>query len=125
MNQMSQLIGLEANVLGANRGSLEIINTMLNVSMNGMIKTQIMYRCNLNSKQLQGYLNLLLKWGMLERKKSLVTRRSIYTSTERGRKFVSTYAELSALFDNMNIQEVIDDPDDGSSISFVSEKMES
>jgi predicted transcriptional regulator len=125
MNQMSQLIGLEANVLGANRGSLEIINTMLNVSVNGMIKTQIMYRCNLNSKQLQGYLNLLLKWGMLERKKSLVTRRSIYTSTERGRKFVSTYAELSALFDNMNIQEVIDDPDDGSSISFVSEKMES
>ena len=122
---MSQLIGLEANVLGANRGSLEIINTMLNVSVNGMIKTQIMYRCNLNSKQLQGYLNLLLKWGMLERKKSLVTRRSIYTSTERGRKFVSTYAELSALFDNMNIQEVIDDPDDGSSISFVSEKMES
>jgi predicted transcriptional regulator len=125
MNQMSQLIGLEANILGANRGSLEIINTMLNVSMNGMIKTQIMYRCNLNSKQLQGYLNLLLKWGMLERKKSLITRRSIYTSTERGRKFVSTYAELSALFDNMNIQEVIDDPDDGSSISFVSEKMES
>ncbi|MGA2874723.1 MAG: winged helix-turn-helix domain-containing protein [Nitrososphaerales archaeon] len=122
---MSQLIGLEANILGANRGSLEIINTMLNVSMNGMIKTQIMYRCNLNSKQLQGYLNLLLKWGMLERKKSLITRRSIYTSTERGRKFVSTYAELSALFDNMNIQEVIDDPDDGSSISFVSEKMES
>jgi predicted transcriptional regulator len=116
---MSQLIGLEANVLGANRGSLEIINTMLNVSMNGMIKTQIMYRCNLNSKQLQGYLNLLLKWGLLDRKESLVTRRSIYTSTERGRKFVSTYAELSALFDNMNIQQVIDDPDDGSSSSFV------
>ncbi len=116
---MSQLIGFEANVLGVNRGSLEIINTMLNVSMNGMIKTQIMYRCNLNSKQLQGYLNLLLKWGMLERKKSIITRRSVYTSTERGKKFVSTYAELSALFDNMKIQRVLEDPNEGSTSSFL------
>jgi len=116
---MSQLIGLEANVLGANRGSLEIINTMLSVSMNGMIKTQIMYRCNLNSKQLQGYLNLLLKWGMLERKKSIVTRRSVYTCTERGKKFVNAYSELSSLFDKMNIQQVIDDPDDDSSRDLV------
>jgi len=105
MKQMTQLIGLDANVLGANRGSLEIINTMLNVSMNGMLKTQIMYRSNLNSKQLQGYLDLLLKWGMLESKKSIVTRRSVYTSTERGRKFVSTYAELTGLFDSMSGQQ--------------------
>jgi len=116
---MSQLVGLEANVLGANRGSLEIINTMLTVSMNGMIKTQIMYRCNLNSKQLQGYLNLLLKWGMLESKKSIVTRRSVFTCTERGRKFVNAYSELSALFDKINIQQVIDGANVDSSSDFV------
>ncbi|MHB8566831.1 MAG: winged helix-turn-helix domain-containing protein [Nitrososphaerales archaeon] len=102
---MAQLIRLDANVLGANRGSLEIINTMLSVSMNGMIKTQIMYRCNLNSKQVQEYLNLLLKWRMIDSQISIATRRNIYTSTERGRKFVSTYAELSGLFDSVSGQD--------------------
>ncbi len=105
MKQMSQFIAPETIVLGANRGSLEIINRMLNLSMNGMLKTQIMYRSNLNSKQLQGCLNLLLKWGMLERKESILTRRDIYRSTERGRKFVSSYAKLSELIGSMSGQQ--------------------
>ena len=44
-------------VLG-NRESLEIIDLILLVCLNGTMKTHIMYKCNLNSKQVQEYLEI-------------------------------------------------------------------
>src|SRR5580698_1116821 len=55
-------------VLGfGNRESLDIIDLILIVCVSGTMKTHVMYKCNLNSKQVQDYLELLLKFRLIER----------------------------------------------------------
>lgn len=102
---MTQVVPPDAKrVLGSgNRESLDIINLILLVCMNGTMKTHIMYRCNLNSKQLQEYLELLLKFDLLEKNDS-ATRRTVYKTTERGKRFIHAYAELFEIFDLFNNQ---------------------
>src|SRR5271155_5372940 len=102
---MSQVIPSDARrVLGSgNRESLDIINLILQVCLNGTMKTHIMYKCNLNSKQVQDYLELLLKFQLVERIDS-TSARSVYQTTERGNHFIRAYAELSEIFDLLNEQ---------------------
>jgi predicted transcriptional regulator len=58
---------LPLNAAGwSNRGWLEIIEFILLMCENGARKTHVMYRCNLNSKQINQYLQFLLDSGMLE-----------------------------------------------------------
>jgi len=104
---MTQLVRLDAKgVLGwGNRGSLDIIDLILLVCMNGTMKTHIMYKCNLNSKQVQEYLELLLKYELLERIDSPGSKRSLYKSTDRGKRFVNAYAELFEIFDLINVEQ--------------------
>jgi predicted transcriptional regulator len=86
-------------VLGfGNRESLDIIDLILLVCMNGTMKTHVMYKCNLNSKQVQDYLELLLKFELLERSDAQKGRNT-YKTTERGKRFITTYAELFEIFD--------------------------
>jgi predicted transcriptional regulator len=86
-------------VLGfGNRESLDIIDLILLVCLNGTMKTHVMYKCNLNSKQVQDYLELLLKFALVERSDSLKGR-STYKTTERGKRFIKAYAELFEIFD--------------------------
>jgi predicted transcriptional regulator len=79
------------------RGMLDIANLILVVCAGGEIKTHVMYRCNLNSRQTQDYVALLLKHELLER--SSIPRNDVYQTTERGTRFVGAYAELSEIFD--------------------------
>jgi predicted transcriptional regulator len=92
------------NILGfGNRESLDIIDLILLVCLNGTMKTHVMYKCNLNSRQVQDYLELLLKFRLLERKES-EEGRSIYQTTDRGKKFIKAYAELFEIFDLVHEQ---------------------
>lgn len=97
---MSTVIPSDArNILGfGNRESLDIIDLILMVCLNGTMKTHVMYKCNLNSRQVQDYLELLLKFRLLEKQES-EERRTVYKTTERGSKFIKAYAELFEILD--------------------------
>lgn len=77
-----------------NRGSLEIIDLVLVTCKVGVLKTHMMYKCNLNSKQVQTYLNFLMRFRLIEKKRGLDTERFVYETTARGRKFMLAYNEL-------------------------------
>jgi predicted transcriptional regulator len=97
---MTQVIPSDAkNILGfGNRESLDIIDLILLVCLNGTMKTHVMYKCNLNSRQVQDYLELLLKFRLLEKRES-EEGRTVYQTTERGGRFIKAYAELFEILD--------------------------
>ena len=84
------------------RSRVEIIANILSEmssSSEGLRKTRIMYRCNLTSRQLKIYLNLLGDKGFL----SVTSVGSagggdgsfeVYRITEEGLSFLKTYADL-------------------------------
>jgi predicted transcriptional regulator len=83
----------------SNRGWLEIIQFILLMCENGARKTHVMYKCNLNSKQINEYLNFLLECGMLERVHERPnSKRYIYKTRELGVKFITSYKQLAELF---------------------------
>ena len=83
----------------SNRGWLEIIQFILLMCENGARKTHVMYRCNLNSKQINEYLDFLLECGMLEKiQEHPNSKRFIYRTRELGLKFISSYKQLAELF---------------------------
>ncbi|MGB7637732.1 MAG: winged helix-turn-helix domain-containing protein [Nitrososphaeraceae archaeon] len=83
----------------SNRGWLEIIEFILSLCENGARKTHVMYRCNLNSKQINEYLNFLLECEMLGKiQEGPNSKRHIYKTTELGKKFIGSYKQLAELF---------------------------
>jgi len=70
------------------RGKYEIILDILEISIKGIRKTQIMYKANLSFAQLKNYLHLLNDRGLLEEKDGT------YKVTEKGLEFVRTGKEL-------------------------------
>lgn len=82
-----------------NRGSLDIINYILLACANGSMITHIMYRCNLNSKQTQSYVALLLKHRLLEKTSTLNPSKNLYQATVLAGKYTGAYSELSEIFD--------------------------
>jgi predicted transcriptional regulator len=94
----TQLVGaLPKSALKGKRGLLDIVNLILVVCNGGELKTHVMYRCNLNSRQTQDYVALLMKHQLLG--KSTALRNDVYHTTERGKRFVGAYTELSQIFD--------------------------
>ncbi|HZW85039.1 MAG TPA: winged helix-turn-helix domain-containing protein [Nitrososphaerales archaeon] len=95
---ITQLVNVPPRgALRGKRGLLDIVNLVLLVCNAGEIKTHVMQRCNLNSRQTQDYITLLLKYGLLEKSKEI--KNEVYQTTERGRRFLGAYAELSGIFD--------------------------
>src|SRR5579883_3463594 len=88
------------SVLGwGNRGWLEIIDLILSVCEQGALKTHVMYKCNLNSKQVQQYLDFVLNRGLVVVSHDPQdNKRTFYVTTERGRKFMRAYNELADIF---------------------------
>jgi predicted transcriptional regulator len=96
---MTVISGDARRVLGfGNRESLDIIDLILLVCLNGTMKTHVMYKCNLNSKQVQDYIELLIKFELLERS-DVLKGRNTYKTTDRGKRFIKAYAELFEIFD--------------------------
>jgi len=85
----------------AMRSRVEIIANILNElssSSEGLRKTRVMYRCNLSSRQLKIYLNLLGEKGFLSVASSEPGNGNgsfeLYRITEEGSSFLKTYADL-------------------------------
>ncbi len=73
---------------------MEIAYSILSVCLNGALKTHVMFRCNLNSKQLRFYIDSLLAKGLLERDREPPSAKVEYRTTQRGRKYLETYSAL-------------------------------
>lgn len=99
---MNDLIDyVETNVMGwGNRGWLEIIYFILVVCKKGSLKTHIMYKCNLNSKQIDQYIQFLLDKQLLEREPEYSnSKRYTYKTAEAGRRYIIAYNQLAEIFD--------------------------
>jgi predicted transcriptional regulator len=81
----------------SNRGYMEIIYSILESSMQGALKTHIMFKCNLNSRQLQLYVQFLVDKGLLARQRFPPSPKIEYKTTERGRKYIQAYETLLEL----------------------------
>ena len=83
-----------------NRGPLEIIDFILLTCESGALKTHIMCRCNLSSKQIKAYLNFLLNHRLVEKKQiSHRGSRYIYATTPRGGRYVNAYSSMLKVLD--------------------------
>lgn len=91
----------EQSVMGwGNRGWVEIIETILEVCESGALKTHIMYKCNLNSKQISQYLQFLQNHKLIE---SMTddpsSKRAIFrTTADLGKKYMEAYKRLADIF---------------------------
>ncbi len=97
---MTALALFEAKKLmlgSGNRESLDIINLILLVCVKGTMKTHIMYKCNLNSKQVQEYLEMTLRFELVQKIESDAGR-ATYLTTDKGRKLIKAYASLLEIF---------------------------
>jgi predicted transcriptional regulator len=68
------------------RDKLVIMAEIMNVSRNGALKTQIMYKANLSFAQLNSYLKFLARTNMLE--KNSGQGKEIYKATQKGLDFM-------------------------------------
>ena len=70
------------------RGKLEIIEDVLFVAKNGVRKTEIVYKTNLNFARIASYLQYLEEKGLLE------ISGTFYKTTSKGKKFLRNYQKL-------------------------------
>jgi predicted transcriptional regulator len=89
----------QQSVIGwGSRGWIEIIENILETCENAHLKTHIMYRCNLNSKQVEQYIQLLQKHNLIESIQKSSSKRYIFKTTDIGRKYVEAYKQLESVF---------------------------
>jgi len=82
-----------------NRGWLEIIFNILNVCEKQSLKTRIMNMCNLNSLQVEKYLDFLLNTKFISRKKKTSkSKKYTYKITAKGQNYLKKYKDLIVLF---------------------------
>jgi len=77
------------------RDKLSIIAEILEISKEGTLKTQIMYRANLSFAQLKDYLKFMLNTSLLN--KFRANGKDVYSATEKGVDFLQRHFELTEL----------------------------
>ncbi len=71
--------------------------SILSVSLNGTLRTHIMFRCNLNSRQLHTYLESLMDKELLERRRDPPSAKVEFVTTVKGRKYIEAYNVLAEM----------------------------
>lgn len=91
---------VEHSVMGwGNRGWVEIIETILETCEKGALKTHVMYKCNLNSKQIAQYIQFLQNHKLIESlREPPASKRPIFRTTDIGKKYVEAYKQLENIF---------------------------
>ena len=77
------------------RDKLAIMAEILEISRNGTLKTQIMYKANLSFAQLNEYLRFMLKTQLLN--KFNANRKDVYGVTKKGEEFLFRHTNLKEL----------------------------
>jgi len=98
MNVMSIEEALKENLseslktqLKGRRGKLEIIAEILYIAREGVGKTEIVYKANLNFIRVKRYLSYLEEKGLIENSSSE------YKTTEKGKDFLRDYQKMKEL----------------------------
>jgi len=82
------------------RDRLNILAEVLDITKEGSLKTQIMYRANLSFAQLSEYLDLLVTMkliGIIRGK-----QKTVYKTTNKGLRYLQNYREIIQLLKNDN-----------------------
>ncbi len=91
------------------RDHLFIMAEILEVAVEGALKTQVMYRANLSFAQLNEYLKLMVDLKLLEQVRN--SDKNIYKTTTKGMKYLQSYREIKDLLK----KERSNDPNNGNS----------
>jgi predicted transcriptional regulator len=80
------------------RGFLEIIAEILESIINSPLKkTHITFRCNLDSRAVTKYLNIIMSFGLVEKSK---TDPSFFVITEKGVKYRNRFRAFMSMMEN-------------------------
>lgn len=85
----------DGDTLHKRRDHLFIMAEILEVTIDGALKTQVMYRANLSFAQLNEYLKLMQDLRLLETVKN--SERTLYKTTTKGMRYLQSYRELRDL----------------------------
>ena len=77
------------------RDKLAIMAEIMNISKNGALKTQIMYRANLSFAQLNDYLKFLTETKLLE--KTASNGKEVFKATQKGKEFLDRHNQVMDL----------------------------
>jgi len=77
------------------RDRLHIMAEILQIAMEGVLKTQVMYRANLSFAQLNEYLHLLLDLNLLELSGN--NQKNVYKTTSKGIRYLESYKKIREL----------------------------
>jgi len=77
------------------RDRLYIMAEILEITLEGALKTQVMYKANLSFAQLNEYLRLLLDLKLLELTGD--TQRDTYKTTSKGIRYLESYRKIRNL----------------------------
>ncbi len=84
------------------RDKLVIMAEIMDISKNGALKTQIMYKANLSFSQLKEYLTFLTSTKLLS--KTAFNGKEVYKATPKGKDFLTRHEEIMGLLCNDAIQ---------------------
>lgn len=87
---------VELSGLSKKRDAISIMGTALSASVNGVNKTNLMYKTNLNSESIKKYLHFLLNNDFLT--EHTVNGKEIYTTTEKGMLLLKQLHEIKKYF---------------------------
>jgi len=68
---------------------------ILEVAIDGALKTQLMYRANLSFAQLNEYIKILMDLGLLSTDNA--SQRTMYRTTSKGMRYLQSYREIKDL----------------------------
>lgn len=91
-----------------------IMAEILEVALDGALKTHMMYRANLSFAQLNEYLKLMLDLRLLEIMGN--NGKTVYKTTSKGARYLQSYKEIQDLLKNDRSP---DHPNNGNSGSLV------
>lgn len=77
-----------------NRGKMDIISEVLEASMNGIRRTQIMSRVNMSFRQVNDYLAFMKSRELLQERNDGNGGKPLYEASEKGKEFLSKYKEI-------------------------------
>ncbi|MGI0090731.1 MAG: winged helix-turn-helix domain-containing protein [Nitrososphaerales archaeon] len=101
-----------------NRSRTEIIYDIVAHADPSARKTHLMYGANLSFGMLDLYLDHVMAVGLLEEIKEEGGR--VFSTTEKGKRFIAVFEEMKSLFDPVKIRETRDMGERSSEIASVS-----
>ena len=90
------------------RDRLSIVAKILDVTLDGSLKTRIMYKANLSFAQLNNYLSLLLKCKLIEKIED--KEKTFFKTTPKGIWFLKAHRDLNKLLTPESVEEAIGKP---------------